>query len=817
MALDAAVVAQTLTKLGFEVEGVTAAGGGLDSVVVGELRGVERHPAADKLSVTRVWDGQAEHTVVCGADNLPPLGGKIAFATVGTTLPGGLTLAVRDVRGVTSHGMICSEAELDIGPDGDGILVLDPASLPGMPLPQLVRGVADEIIDVSVNPNRPDALGHVGLARELALALDLELAAPSSERPKAARAEGLVSLDAPESCGRYVGVVLDGVTVRPSPLWLRVRLHRLGLRPRNAPVDVTNLVLMEWGQPLHVFDRDRLAEGRVVIRRARAGESLRTLDGLEHALHEDDLVIADAARPAAIAGVMGGEPSSVTQTTRSIVLEVAWFEPRGVRATSKRHQLHTDSSHRFERQVDHGAGLEAAAWRAAALLQELTGAAVVAIDEARGRTPEPSDIPLRHARIEAILGMSIPAETCAGILRGLGVVCDRVDDDGSWRWRCAIPTHRPDLEREIDLVEEVMRHHGLEDLPHTPTMPSAPSSAPSLPLAQLARDAIVDAWSSAGFHEHLGFAFTDEHKLRALGGAEGEPARFVRVANPLRSTQGVMRTHLLVSLLDALALNAARHARATRLFEVGATYAWDPNPAQYPQTAVIDARLPRQRTAAVAVAAGAGVTGRELTRLALDGLELAGAPARLQPLADDERASWLHPRIQVAVVATVDGAEVRVGVVGELHPFAARAFELDTRVYVAALDLDRLGAPRPPKCRALPRFPSTTRDLSLEIDDGVHAATIVEVLRESARAIEDASDEHGPRLDRPDDGVSDVVAIEAYRGEGIPAGHKALLLRLGYRSATRSVTDAEVQALHEAIVKHAMLRLREGGIVARPR
>ncbi|MCA9711811.1 MAG: phenylalanine--tRNA ligase subunit beta, partial [Myxococcales bacterium] len=538
-------LADAITGLGLEVDGVTRVGQGLGSIVVGEVRSVAPHPKADKLRVVELHDGQQTLTVVCGAPNVPEPGGKVAFAPVGVTLPGGLTLEAREVRGVRSHGMICSEQELQIGPDHEGILVLPTAWSAGERLVDRVPGIEDTIFELSVTPNRPDALGHIGVARDLAVKLRRMLVVPPLSEPKAPAMPELVTLEAPERCGRYFGYALVDARVRPSPPWLRVRLHRLGLRPINNVVDITNLVLMEWGQPLHCFDRANLAQGRVVIRPARPGEPMTTLDDRALELCEDDLVIADAERPQALAGVMGGLHSGVQPGAKALLLEAAWFEPAGIRRTSKRHQIQTDSSHRFERGVDHGAGLARAAARALGLLEKLAGARCVGGHVAEGQRPPIPSIALRPDRTRMVLGMDVPDAEARSILAGLEV---DVDTSEPARWICRPPTHRPDLVREVDLIEEIMRIHGLDELPAVACMPTghtavAPTGLrePGGALLRAEQDRLVDALAAQGLHEAVSFAFSEPDKLERV--RPDRPGERVALANPMRGLGPVLRTH----------------------------------------------------------------------------------------------------------------------------------------------------------------------------------------------------------------------------------------------------------------------------------
>jgi len=798
-----AQLASILTGLGLEVESLQRKGEGLGSVIAAEVRSQIPHPQAAKLSVVELWDGQTTVQVVCGASNVPAPGGKVAIAPVGTRLPDGLEIAARELRGVASHGMICSETELDVGSDDGGILILPQAFAAGSSLTTLIPGVEDTVLEIAVTANRPDALGHIGVARDVAAKLRGTLRLPPvrtvnplslTPRPE------LVTISASDRCGRYLGYVLEDANVGPSPLWLRVALHRLGLRAISNVVDVTNYVLLEAGQPLHAFDRAKLAEGRVVVRLAAPREPLNLLDGRALALDEQDLVIADAARPQALAGVMGGGDSMVTAATHELLLEAAWFAPRGIRASARRHGLNTDSSYRFERGADHGAGLGRAALRAENLLEDLTGARCTGHAEAVGERPSRRTIDLRPARAEALLGVYIPVAEAHTILRSLEV---GIDDNDPQTWHCEPPSHRPDLQREVDLIEELMRHRGLEHIPAEACIPAEARRAAVCDPQTARADRLADGLQGAGFHEIVSLAFIAESKLAAFVG--DVPAdRRVRVTNPMRGAD-VMRTHLLPGLLDALAHNAVRHIRPVRLFELGRVYAW-PDPAaaavSFPaETRDVDAHLPVERTIAGALLytrEGAdprvltGAVAHAIARLGLR-LELVESGTTVAPV------SWLHPGVQVCLHA--DGLDI--GFAGEVHPDVIAAWDLPPGTRVAYAEIDILGLPAAPVAlaREIARFPVTSRDLSLEIPVTLPAAAVVAALRAAAANIKPEG-EDPPRVDQT------IEVLEDYRGAGVPDDHRALLLRLHYGAAGRTVTDAEVQALHAALVEQACADLR---------
>jgi phenylalanyl-tRNA synthetase beta chain len=791
-------LARVLTSVGLEVEGVHEVGADVSAIIVGELRGKAPHPKADKLTVVELFDGTATIQVVCGASNLPPVGGKVAFAPVGAVLPGGLQIGARELRGVASQGMICSETELEIGADDSGILILPQEWPAGARLADLVPGIVDAILELGITPNRPDALGHLGVARDVATKLGLTLAPPAAAPVVAEEDPALVTILAGERCGRYFGYVLEDISVGPSPLWLRVRLHRMGLRAISNVVDITNFVLLELGHPLHAFDRDKLAEGRVVVRTAEQDEPLKTLDGTEIRLGHADLVIADASTPQALAGVMGGAMSMVHAGTRTILLEAAWFSPPGIRATARRHGYATDSSYRFERGVDHGEGLRRASLRATELLGELAGGKCTRWALAEGERPDVPKIDLRLPRVEALLGVAVPHDTARKVLAGLEV---QVLEDSGGTLVCAPPTHRPDLRREVDLIEELMRFHGLEHVPARATVPQEARPAARHDARIERADRLADGLRAAGLHEHVSLAFVAEDKLAHFATPED---RQVRVENPMRGA-AVMRTHLLPGLLDALAHNVVRHTRPVRLFEVGRTYAWPERHVSHAgPTAAIDALLPRERLlAGVLVCARGEATPREITGVAAQAALALGH--RLIPVDSPTPSQHLHPGVQVALAI----GDTVVGEAGEIHPELLAAWGLPegTRAYYAEIDVDALPARPVALARDLPRFPATTRDLSLELPIAVSAARVVAALSAAAAEIRGQGDDP-VRLATDSFGAHAIDVLEDYRGTGVPAGHRALLLRLNYAAEQRTVTDEEAQALHVAIVARACDALR---------
>src|SRR5450432_758512 len=568
--VTADAVAARLTLAGLEVESIERRGRDLGGVVVAEVLGRKPHPGSDKLSIVRVLAGAAEEDVVCGAPNVPAPGGRVAWAPPGARLPGGRTLERKDVRGVSSPGMLCSELELGIGEGGDGILILSPEVHPGAEVAS-VLGVLDEILEVNVTPNRPDALSHAGIAREVAALFETRWQLPAiDEVPLGPFPPGRgmdVGIRDALACPRYLARLVTGLRVGPSPVAMRVRLAACGVRPISNLVDVTNYVMLETGHPLHAFDLDKIS-GDIHVRRAARAERMTTLDAVERALQEHDVVIADDRGPVALAGVMGGAGSEVSDATTAVLLEAATFDPRAVRRTAKRLGLHSEASHRFERGVDAN-GLPYASARAAALLARLGGGVVAG--ELVDRYPlhaVPRPVTLTMAGLRRLAGFEIPFDQAVRHLQSVEIATaphHLVTEDDALT--ATVPTFRPDISIEEDLVEEVMRLHGYDKAPaRLPAGSRAPAPSPEA-LADRARDTLA----ALGLHEAVTWAFVPRAWLTALAGGQAEHplADGIVVKNPISADYEVMRTSLLPGLVDAAKRNLARGMPDAALFEVG--------------------------------------------------------------------------------------------------------------------------------------------------------------------------------------------------------------------------------------------------------
>jgi len=764
--------AERLTMAGIEVASATPIVTGLSGVVVGEVQGVEPHPAGGGLTRCQVSTGAARFRVVCGAPNVRP-GVRAAFAPPGAVLPGGRRVAAAPIKGTVSEGMLCSEAELGLGEDGATILLLPDAPV-GADLVACL-GLDDVVFEVEVTPNRPDCLSVIGVAREVAALTRGRLraapAAVAESDPDAATLSSVVIED-PELCPRYAARLITGVTVGPSPAWLAQRLRAVGLRPINNVVDVTNYVLWELGHPLHAFDYDLLAGRRIVVRRARPGESLVTLDGQARTLRETMCVIADAERAVAVGGVMGGANTEVGPATRSVLLESAYFKPASIRRTAKALGLSTEASYRFERGADIE-GLREALDRAARLIAELAGGRVArGVLDAYPRPRAEARLALRLERIQRVIGACPPRAVVGGILRGLGFPVEEREAG----FEVAVPSFRRDVSLEDDLVEEVARIWGYGEIPST--IPSGTLALTRRPRPLVAQDAVRRALAASGCREAVTFSVVNPAHLAHLGWPPDDP-RVVTLQNPLAADRSILRPTLLFGLLEALATNVRRQAPDVRLFEVGRVFE----------------------------AQGRGELAREETRV---GIALTGLRAPRAWFAGKARADVFDVKGAVENVVealgrgevTVDAAEVPyleqgraatvvvqgspVGVVGELHPDVQRAFDLPAPVFVAELSLDRLEAvpPRPVVHRPLARFPGVQRDLAVILPAGVPAAEV-------SRAIQAIPN---PCLKR-------VALFDVYAGEQVGAGRKSLAYSLLYQAEDRTLTDAEVNAMHGEVVE----------------
>ncbi len=767
-------LASRLTFAGLEVEGVHAVERTFDGVVAAQVLAIDPHPNADKLRVCRVTDGQAERTVVCGAWNFA-VGDRVPFAGVGVTLANGMRIKEAKLRGVLSAGMLCAEDELGISDDHSGLLRLPADTVPGTALSALF-GPPDWVIEIEVTPNRPDCLSIMGIAREVAALCGVPMRRPAiefAELGPAVTSCTRVEVDDAEGCPRYTGRVFAGVTIAESPLWMKERLRLSGIRPINNVVDITNYVMLECGQPMHAFDQSLLEEGRIVVRRARPGEKLATLDGTDRPIDPDMLVIADARRPVALAGVMGGAGSEIRPDTQKVLLESACFSPTLIRRTSKRVGLSTESSYRYERGVDP----ELADWasrRAAGYLVALAGAtAARGVVDVYGRQPSRKTVRCTFDGIRTLIGAPVADDEMVRIFEALELKVVERDASG-----CAVqaPTFRVDLEREADLVEEVARIHGLDRIP-APT-PRAQLVEGASNAAAEARMACRSALVGLGLSEIMNYSFLSQAELDRFD-ATDRPRRVV-IPNPISADHSVLRPSLISQVTDALGRNRSRQAEAAGLFEIGRVF-----------FKRADGTLGEEERVAIGLM---GPLGRDR----LD---------RRRPVEAQEIFQWLKGAVEGLCAAmrvprsSVDlapadapcfepGHSVRVriagrdaGMMGIVASGIRREWRLADPVAVAELRLDTVSerAFDVPASRPLSVFPSVGRDIAILVGEEVTSDAVMKVILQAA-----------PReLVRAD-------LFDVYRSKG-DAGRKSMAYALVFQAADRTLTDEEANGFRERV------------------
>ncbi len=773
-----------LDMTGTAVEAVERGASVPEGVVVGRVVTKEQHPDADKLTVATVDIGADEPLgIVCGAPNYE-VGDKIAVALVGTRLPNGIKLKRAKIRGVPSEGMMCAPDELGMGSDHSGLLILDTDAPVGETLASYL-GSGETVLELEITPNRPDCLSMVGVAREVGAITGGEATRPTVDVPESGSPAAdavTVTIGDPALCPRYTARIIRGVKVGPSPDWLAARVSASGARPINNVVDVTNYVMFELGQPLHSFDMDRLASQgggtEIVVRLAREGEDLVTLDGQDRQLAPDTLLICDPSGPVALAGVMGGASTEVDDDTVTVLLESACFDTASVSRTSRRLGLFSEASQRFERGVDPN-GCAEACDRAAALIAEVSGGEVApGIVDAYPRRIEPLEVTLRLSRTNAVLGTVLDAGTVGGILERLGL---DVRHDGADVLRVTVPTFRPDLEREIDLVEEVLRVHGMGKVGST--LPAGRQRIGALTLAQRRRAVAAESLRAAGLSEAITWSFGDPRDMDALMWTLPGGSAPVRLLNPMTEDQSVMRWTTLPNLLRAVAGNQRKGVADVHLYEIGPVW-----------TVGAGAKEPVQTEVAAGVLAGRWAPGawwedtaaREATLDLFDGkgvLETLFEALGVEGwhLAPAERA-WLQPGRSAEVV--VDGEPV--GWIGEVHPTVLERFEAGSPVtafeIAMAPVLDRAREIR--EFVDLPRFPAVKADVALVVDEAVSAESVEEAIRSAGGTL-----------------LASVRLFDVYSGKGVPAGRKSLAFALEYRDPERTLTDDDVAATHERLVR----------------
>lgn len=763
-------LAKALTMSGTEIESVTPVGSTLSNVVTAEVVTRDKHPNADRLSLCTVSTGSETYSIVCGANNMKP-GDRVVLALTGAELPGGIKIKRSKIRGVESQGMMCSEVELGLKDTSEGIMILPQETPLGADI-NTVLGLGDFMLEAGITPNRADLLSVRGLAREISAVTGARLtdkATLVSEGDKDAGESATVSIEDGAPCSQYFGRVIEGVKVAPSPDIIRKRLEGHGIRSVNNVVDATNLILLETGQPLHAFDLDTIEGAALDVRFAGAGETIDTLDGKTRVLDADILVIADAKGPVAVAGVMGGCRTEVRETTTRILLEAAHFDPSSVRRASKRLGLSTDSSYRFERGVDPGSTASAID-AAASLITAIAGGSVArGILEVGAGAPAPGPIRFRPKRASDLLGVEISAQESASIFTRLGI---SVGTEGQGVLLATPPSYRSDLKEEIDLIEEVARIYGYERMEttfaRTELAPSNPGRHTS--VKKVIREALVNA----GFFEVVNYSFVS---ARLFAMASDNIDSGIRIKNPITEDQVLMRASLLPSLLENLKSNLLKKNEDVDIFEVAPVF-------------LPGGKLPHESWR-LSLLMHSGRYARSWNSPAewVDFYDVKGVAEKLLDVLgvkDVEFRPGSHRLMHPGKSADIWAGGRVAGSLGALHPDISMDYGLKREVLLLEADIDLLveSAGLGGSYKALPRFPETSRDIAFIVDEKHLYGEIISLIE---------------RLDEKL--IERVELFDVYCGNNIPAGKRSLAIRIVYRSFDRTLTAAEVDAIHAKAIE----------------
>ncbi|HHU49729.1 MAG TPA: phenylalanine--tRNA ligase subunit beta [Clostridiales bacterium] len=764
-------LADKLTMTGSNAEEVITLREGISNVVVGKILSVEPHSNADKLLVCKVDVGTETIQVVTGAGNVAA-GQLVPVALHGSKLPGGITIKRGKLRGVESQGMLCSGEELELkdsdypGAETDGILILQEYYPPGMDIKEALD-LGGEVIDFEITSNRPDCLSVVGMAREIAAATGKSWSMPEivlSPGVGSIENELQVEVENPDLCPRYLARVVKDIKIQPSPRWMRRHLAAAGVRPINNIVDITNYVMLELGQPMHAFDLDRVEGRKIIVRNARPGETLVTLDDKQRNLTPDMLVIADTGRPIALAGIMGGANSEITGETKQIVFESALFDGASVRMTSKKLGLRSESSSRFEKGLDINMALTAVD-RAAQLVQELgAGTLVEGRLDVLGASTEKRKLTIQWEQINKLLALNLTAEQISGILTALGL---EISVDGEYM-TAIIPTYRNDIEGMADLAEEVARIYGYDRIPLTLMEGSASKGART--RKQKLIFSIKTALTGMGMHEAITYSFTSPHIYQKIGIGAADYPPVVRIANPLGEDQSIMRTTMLPSMLEVLSHNYNRRIENCSIFEINPIFI----PKALPLTDLPDEML----TLAM------GEYGENVDFYTLKGkVEVLASLLGLEDKLTFQPAR--HPALHPGRTAELLMDGKAIGLIGQIHPKTAENYETDAGTVLGELNLqamlDQANTDR--QYQALPRYPAVTRDLAFIVEKNVQAAEIAELIKKGGGSI-----------------LEKVTLFDIYEGSQIPEGHKSMAYSLSYRADDRTLKDEEVNKAHQRII-----------------
>ena len=770
-------LAAALTMAGLEVDAVSDRFEYLKSVLVGRVATVKDHPNADRLKVCDVEIGERTVTVVCGAPNVRE-GMLSPIALPGTCFPNDRILEKGVIRGVSSEGMLCSEAELQLGTDTSGIMTLDDNLTIGEALSKALN-LSDTVIEVDLTPNRPDCLSMIGTAREIAAIVKKELSHPDTTLPvsgKEIHERTSVTVDAPDLCPRYAARIIENITVAPSPFWLQERLRSVGLRPINNIVDITNFVLMEYGQPLHAFDLDSLEERRIVVRTAAEGELFTTLDEKERTLSKDMLLICDGKKPVAIAGVMGGMNSEIEAKTRNVLLESAYFNPVSVRKTSKNLGLNTDASHRFERGID-PQGTLVALDRATRLIAELgNGHIIDGLIDKCGDLPHPQTILLSTKQTNRLLGTDFNRKEIRDFLVSVGF---DIREDTADILSVTAPSFRVDIKRPEDLMEEVARLSGYDHIPTTYPLIPAEARTPQTVIDHRRYTKVI--MNGFGFDEAINYSFMDKMDCdRLLLHPDDYRRSLVEILNPLTEDQTVMRSTLLPGLLKSAHRNISQQSKTSRLFEIGKVFIGKGKTHLPEEIEILAGLWTGSRTdllwnvpeTACDFYDLKGVVEGFFTALKIKGISFTRMPV--------DTCSYIKNGFAALLVT----GDTPLGLVGELHPQVLKNYGLKQTAFYFELDMNRLYGmiPEDLQARPIPKYPATSRDVTVIVDQDIESSSLLDFIRNLKEGL-----------------VEQLSIFDVFAEKPIPAGKKSVSFRIVYRSHEETLEDDTVNNIHKRL------------------
>ena len=769
--LGSEALVQQITMAGLEVDGTEKVAGTFSGIVVAEVTSIEPHPDADKLRVCSVNDGNEVFQVVCGAPNVS-VGMRVPFARIGAVLPGEFKIKKAKLRGVESQGMLCSEEELSLAEKSDGLMQLPKSAPLGVDVREYLK-LNDTIIDVDLTPNRSDCLSILGLAREVG-ALNKKTLKDPVITPVEPKIDDVfaVAVEAGEACPRYAGRVIRNVDLsRDTPLWMVEKLRRSGIRSIDPVVDITNFVMLELGQPMHAFDLNEL-RGGIVVRWAKPEEKLVLLDGQEIEMKPDSLVIADHEKPLALAGIMGGEHSGVSESTHDIFLESAFFAPLHIAGKARSYGLHTDSSHRFERGVDH-AHQARAIERATELLLEIVGgeAGPVTVVDSKDNLPQTNYVTLRHQRVDELLGIHLDRTKVEELLARLGLVVEKVTKEG---WTFRVPSHRFDISIEVDLIEEIARVYGYNKLPTTEPMGSM--SIKPLPEQKISTRRLKQHLVSCGYQEVITYSFVDP-KIQALVTPDEEN---IELANPIASDMSVMRTSLWSGLLKTAQYNQNRQQSRLRFFESGLTFVKR------------DGRIVQEPVLAGLVAGSKAPENWSQSKQSVDFFDAKGDLESLISIigGDIQWQAGEHAALHPGQTAQLLRNGELVGTIGAVHPKICKTLNLNGPLFIFELFLNRVADGKVPFFNEVSRFPEVRRDLAIIIDEATPYAEVAKSIIQSAGEW------------RVRHHIFDV-----YHGESVGIGKKSLAIGVVWRHPERTLRDEEVTGAFNNVINELSNRL----------